>query len=275
MTYQTSNHNRNRFIGITEAGDAGNDLSWYHTLRTDERYLGAVLVTKSGEKEAFQEKALKLLNYKPLIVHFGCTGWGGTAMEPGCTDPDTLIASIRTFIDNGFPASNIVFRTNPIIPTDEGLKRAEYVLRQANNILPDVKRRRLSIYDDYHSAREEMQKRGYEAIDSVTKWKNEMERRPTRAQIETVADMILSLHDDLTYELCAEPELGEFMPEKFHWCGCISEIDCALMGIEVPENMPRNGQKRFGCQCLQFKKELLSHKCRCCNNCAYCYWGRS
>lgn len=261
------------FIGITEAGDAGHNLSWYETLLSEEKYLGAVLITKSGDKLPFQEKALELIKHKPCIVHFDCTGWGGTQMEPNVAPPERMVDSIRSFIDAGFPARNIVLRIDPIIPTKEGLARAEHVLKLRQQIIPDVKRIRVSIYDDYHKAREEMARRGYEPIDDVTKWKNEQERRPTSEQIKMVADMLLPFEWQV-YELCAEPELAEFCPDRFNWCGCISEIDCRIMGIEVPPGMGRNGQNRFGCQCLRFKKELLSSKTRCPNNCAYCYWGR-
>ena len=64
-----------RLIGMTEAGDAGRDLSWYDKLISQNIFAGAILVTKYGQDEDFQTKALDLLrNHKPCIIHFGCTG---------------------------------------------------------------------------------------------------------------------------------------------------------------------------------------------------------
>ncbi len=263
-------------IGMTEAGDAGRDLSWYDKLLKDDIFGGAILITKYGQNPEFQEKAMELIKKKPCIIHFGCTGWGGTAMEPGNVNPEVLLQSIRTFIDSGFPVQNIVLRVDPIIPTSEGIKKAKTVINLANEIIPDVKRIRISIYDDYYNAREEMIKRGYAPVDNIVKRKNETERRPTDYQISLVAYALIgAAKQGQVFELCAEPELGEFMPNRFIWSGCLSKKDCEIMDIEVPDNIGINGQSRYGCRCLIMKKELLSKKKRCPNNCAYCYWGKS
>lgn len=261
------------YIGMTEAGDVGWDLSWYDKIKNDENCLGGILITKAGSNQRFQEKALDLIRFKPIIIHFGITGWGHTAMEPGNDDARTLVTSIRHFIDNGFPASNIVIRIDPIIPTSEGIRRAQTVVRLVNELLPDVTRIRISIYDDYHHARTEMINRGYAPIDHVTKWKNEMERRPSEQAIRLISDALVSTaRYGQKFELCAEPELETYDPETFIWSGCLSHKDCEIMGITVPENIGINGQNRYGCKCLMMKKELLTNKRRCHNDCAYCYW---
>lgn len=271
-----NNTSRNPLVGMTEAGDAGRDLSWYDKLIANPRFAGAILITKYGQDASFQAKAKELFSQKPCIIHFGCTGWGGSPMEPGNVSPEEYINSIRTFIDSGFPATNVVLRIDPIIPTPEGLERAKNVVSLAKNIIPDVKRIRISIYDDYHAARQEMSRRGYAPIDHNTKWKNEMERRPTPEQVSRVAGALLSIaKPDQTFELCAEPELSQFMPDTLKWFGCLSQLDCDIMGITVPEEIGINGQSRYGCRCLMMKTELLSNKRRCPNNCAYCYWGRN
>ena len=187
-----------KLIGMTEAGDAGRDLTWYDKLIKDDNYVGAILITKYGHRPEFQDKALDLLlNHKPCIIHFGCTGWGNTPMEPGNPTPETLLRSIRAFIDRGFPAKNCVLRIDPIIPTTEGIARAKDTLRLAAEIIPDITRIRIriSIYDDYHCSREEMIRRGYPPIDNITKWKSEQERRPTPIQVRTVAQSLLSVVD--------------------------------------------------------------------------------
>ena len=263
-------------IGMTEAGDAGRDLSWYEKLKNTNNFVGAILITKYAQDAHFQAKALDLFQTKPFILHIGCTGWGGTAMEPGNVEPEVLLHSIRNFIDSGFPASHCVLRIDPIFPTTEGVARAQNVLNLAKQLIPDVKRVRISIYDDYHAAREEIIKRGMEPIDNITKWKSEAERRPTPEQIRLVAESLLAVADpSLIFELCAEPELSRTYPDRFKWFGCLSRTDCDILNIEVPAGIGINGQNRYGCRCLKMKRELLSHKTRCPNNCAYCYWGCS
>lgn len=269
-------------IGMTEAGDAGIDFSWLNRLNhgysnrgyrlANEAYVGAILITKAGHRPEFQDHVRQL--DVPCIIHFGCTGWGGTAMEPRNPRPVEMTSAIRDFIDSGFPAERCVLRIDPIIPTDQGIDRALSVLMAAKATIPDVKRIRVSIYDDYHHSREEMVRRGFEPVDTVTKWKNEQERRPSPTQVALVAKALASEAPNQIFECCAEPELAAHMPDHFVWTGCLSKQDLAIMGIEMPTGIGINGQNRFGCRCLMMKRELLSNKVRCPNNCAYCYWGR-
>lgn len=265
-----------KYIGMTEAGDAGWDTRWYDKIMNSDSYAGAILITKAPYRDNFVEKVLNLIKHKPCIVHADITGWGGSDMEPGIKDPEYVLKSVRDLIDKGLPAQNTVLRVDPIIPTTEGLSRAASVLTLARDIIPDVTRIRISIYDDYHKSREEMCNRGYPAIDNFTKWKNERERRPSRNQINTVAQMIIAAAaPDQMFECCAEPELANAYPNRFSWTGCLSYKDCEIMGVEVPDDIGINGQNRYGCRCLMMKRELLDKKKRCPTNCAYCYWGRN
>ena len=67
-------------IGITEAGDAGLDLSWGERLSIVD---GAVLVTKCISP-GFLDLALK--HKDKLIIHTTFTGYGRTVVEP-CVPP--------------------------------------------------------------------------------------------------------------------------------------------------------------------------------------------
>lgn len=264
------------YIGMTERGDAGIDFSWHEKLLKNDSYAGAILITKAPSNSIFQAKALDLIKHKPAIVHAGITGWGQTPMEPVAKNAETSLRSLRTFIDNGFPARNIVIRIDPIIPSPEGIKRAQHVVTLASEIVPDIERIRISIYDDYHNSRAEIVHRGYQPIDNITKWKSKLERRPTPEQVKLVAEALLEVaRPGQIFELCAEPELAKAYPDQFHWYGCLSRKDCAIMGIEVPKYVTINNQKRFGCRCLMMKRELLNEKKRCPHNCAYCYWGQN
>lgn len=263
------------YIGMTEAGDAGIDLSWYDKALQSDSCAGVILVTKGVAHAKFHDKVLDFITHKPAILHAGITGWGKTPMEPNVPSPVDSINALRVLIDDGFPADHVVLRVDPIFPNDEGLKRAQHVIMLARQVLPDVTRIRVSIYDDYYRSRQEIISRGYPPIDNVTEWKNELARRPTPNQVDAVAKALLAVaRPDQIFEVCAEPELAAAYPDRFKWFGCLSEIDCNLMNITVPTGTGINGQNRFGCRCLRMKRELLSHKTRCPHNCAYCYWGR-
>ena len=259
-------------IGITERGDAGRDLSWLPKLKQNGLD-GVILITKSADLPDFQQALLSAHNITQTILHATITGWGGTAMEPNVSDVDTVIDSLRTLIQSGYPAERIVLRVDPVIPTDEGIARACNVLSIARTRLPDIHRIRISIYDDYHKAREEMLRRGYPAIDTMQKWKNEMERRPSDDQIMAVGYALAQTRPDIQYECCAEPELVEKFPANFSAIGCVSAKDLSIMNLPQPSQTLQNMQHRFGCLCLSAKRELLTNKRRCANNCAYCYWG--
>lgn len=264
-----------KLIGMTEAGDAGWDLSWYQTLQKDT-YAGAILITKSVGRQEFKDAVLRFQKdvSKPFIIHADITGWGSTPMEPNVLPPETSIRAVRELIDSGIPSENFVLRVDPIIPTTEGIERAISVLKLRQQIIPDVSRIRISIYDDYRHSRAGMIDRGYQPVDNITKWKSETERRPTPDQIKLVGEALINVEPDIVFELCAEPELRQAYPDHFRWFGCLSKRDCKIMNVPVPDDIGVNGQNRFGCRCLKMKKELLTRKQRCPNNCAYCYWAR-
>ena len=261
-------------IGITERGDAGRDLSWYDKMLIDDTVEGAVIITKNIDSADFRSKLLDMhKNGKPCILHATVTGWGFSPMEPRVATTETAIDHIRKVIDDGFPADRIVLRVDPIIPTPEGMQKAYSVITRANITIPDVKRIRISVYDDYHGARDEMIARGYAPIDTFGKWKNEQERRPSRTAIQSIIKMLIQTNNVGTrvFECCAEPELAKAHPSIFVEQGCVSEQDYLLMGLVPPLSLP-NKYARFGCKCLSTKKELLTEKKPCPNNCAYCYW---
>jgi hypothetical protein len=131
-------------IGITEAGDAGLDLSWVDKLNLVD---GAILISKNLTP-AFCEKALE---YKDkLIIHATITGWGGTILEPNIPKPPVQINQILSLIHNGFPANKIVIRIDPIIPYGKGCVRALYIFE--NLIRLGFNRYRVSILDSMSNA---------------------------------------------------------------------------------------------------------------------------
>lgn len=80
-------------IGITEAGDAGLDLSWEDKLQNVDR---AVLITKNITPEFIK---LVIRNKDKLIVHTTITGYGGTIIEPNVPCPDEAFAHLSDLVD--------------------------------------------------------------------------------------------------------------------------------------------------------------------------------
>ena len=68
-------------IGITEAGEAGLDLSWVKKLDTVD---GAVVITKCISPEFYDAV---LANKDKLILHATFTGYGHSVLEPNVPPP--------------------------------------------------------------------------------------------------------------------------------------------------------------------------------------------
>lgn len=89
-------------IGITEAGDAGLDLSWVDKMNQVD---GAILITKCASPD-FYDAALK---YKDsVIIHTTFTGFGHSVLEPFVPAPYDEFDAITTLVDGGFPKNKIV-----------------------------------------------------------------------------------------------------------------------------------------------------------------------
>lgn len=254
-------------IGFTERGDAGRDLSWYDKCLAG-KCDGAIVITKLLTPEC-REKLLNL--YKagfPVILHCGCTGWGGTYMEPNVPGLHVQLHSLKELLRDGFPLRNVVLRVDPIIPTDEGLMRAQSVLNSALSIgiLPSGCRVRISVVDMYRhvNTRFEMAKITSPYGDAFA---------PSQNCLKYVRSALGVFHyrDGIVFETCAEPALYNLNTEMFVQRGCISKTDLDIMGLSYDKEST-NPQGRSGCLCLGCKVELLENKHRCPNGCLYCYW---
>lgn len=243
-------------IGITERGDAGIDFSWYNKLSTVD---GAVIITKKLS-DAFNNKLLTAS--KPVILHCTCTGWGGSWLEPNVNDYRTQLDYLTKLINAGFPAERIVLRVDPIIPTEEGLRRARAVLDYVlDNNIP-VSRIRFSIYDEYNHVKERLRSLGHDSFYNGSFY----------APKFMMDDVISTLSKyPFTFETCAEDALAA-KSDKFISTGCVSLTDIALMQLPAPSSLTENMQNRRGCHCLSCKTELLTSKTQCPNGCVYCYW---
>lgn len=256
-------------IGFTERGDGGRNLDWIAACK-NRKVDGAVIVTKTLTASCGYGM-LELHNEGfPLILHATTTGWGGTPMEPHVYDYHTQLSAVQHLIQEGFPADRVVIRVDPIIPKQEGLARAEAVIRQANRMgLLEQGRLRISVLDEYTHTKTRMQSRGYTPCYPSGQF------YASPGQFKAVAELLDNLNRKLglTFETCAEPMLSKYMTtNSIRHTGCLSEEDLRRMGLPMPDKKAVNGQNRHGCLCLTCKTELLSRRHPCANQCAYCYW---
>lgn len=251
-------------IGFTERGDAGIDLSWYDKCKAGACD-GTILITKRLTPDC-RAKILDLYNSGlPTILHCTCTGWGGSVFEPNAYKPDEQLASLKQLISDGFPARNAVLRIDPIIPTEEGFRRAKKVVEVAEclGLLPGL-RIRISVYDEYAHVKERLTAHGIKPV-----YADGCKYASGPMLVETAHFLSQFPYG---FETCAEPLLtrhakrGQVVP-----IGCLSKKDLEIMGLQYDGNYT-NPQQRYGCLCLGCKKELLENKRRCPVGCLYCYW---
>lgn len=235
-------------FGITEAGDAGLDLSW-----VDKLYDGNIIITKHLTNENVKLIEALLANKDKIILHVTCTGFGGSKMEPNVPQPKEVYESVKNLIQLGFPVSHIVLRTDPIIPTKQGIAHAVNVW----NMFKDsgITRVRYSIIDMYkHTAERIMKAYGRVPFEGF---------RAPQHMIDDVLANIDNFRDTYQFEACAEN-----LPDRV---GCISKKDYEILGLDT-STIKEGGFQRSTCACCAGKTELLTNKKRCPSGCLYCYW---
>lgn len=253
-------------IGITEAGDAGLDLSWVGKLDTVD---GAVVITK-GITSGFHKAVLA--NKDKLIVHATITGFGGSVLEPNVPPASKELIAIKTLVNDGFPIEKMVIRVDPIIPTEKGIYTAADVIKTFMHF--GFSRFRVSIIDMYPHVRERFKGAGLPLPYGESGF------LPSAKQVHAVDEMLkevseywqsltgqVPFSDGLRIEGCAEPGLTNVIH-----CGCISDYDLNLLGLPVNSEMDSAGYQRPHCMCYSGKRELLKSKKRCGHGCLYCYW---
>lgn len=250
-----------KFIGITERGDAGLDLSWANLNK--EKFDGIVLITKNATKQ-FQEKVFELINsgFKNIIIHFTCTGCGNTKIEPFVPSPTEQLKRMHVMIDNGFPVSHCVLRIDPIIPTEEGIRKFHSVMKSDFVKNNPTLRIRISILDKYEHIRGDLNRILHTSYDESSFF-------PSNSEIQLVKNA-LEQYPERIFETCAE----KYLTQRTANCvavGCISRKDYEIFGID-PESVDQSAYTRNQCLCLASKKELLKNKKKCPHQCVYCYW---
>lgn len=235
-------------IGITEAGDGGLDLSW-----TDKLYDINIIITKhlTPNNEKLLHALLK--NSDRIIVHCTCTGYGKTFIEPNVPMPNEVYDGVSKLISLGFPTSQIVLRTDPIIPTNKGIECVKGVWSLFSDL--GIERCRLSIIDMYPHV-----KKRFEDVCGIVPFDSFTAPKDMIANVNKAIKNNQSLYKH--FESCAE-NIGERI-------GCISKRDFEILGLPFDNEI--GGFQRKGCLCVAGKTELLNNKKRCPSGCIYCYW---
>lgn len=243
-------------VGITEAGDAGVDLSWIDKIREVD---GVILVTKDVSGEQFQTAVLH--NKEKIILQATVTGYGGTIVEPNVITKEDQLTSLNTLVWKGFPKEQIVVRVDPIIPTAKGLIVAKNTIQMFAE--HGYTRFRISVIDMYPHVRRRFANAGLPLVYGGG-------FSPSKNQLNMVDKMLQEVnkqYDTISIEACAEPGLS--IPLQI---GCISSKDLQLIGLTSDIENEGIGFQREGCMCYGGKTELLKNRKQCVHKCLYCYW---
>jgi len=248
-------------IGITEAGDAGVDLSWEKKL---EKVDGAILITKNVSRDF---RAAVMRNSSKVIVHATVTGFGGTVLEPNVPLARESLENVMLLLCDGFTQERVVIRVDPIIPTEKGLNTALATIEMF--MAEGFSRYRISVIDMYQHVRERFIKNGLPLPYGDKMYAGTEQMCLVDAMLleaKAFWEYLGNRPGELRVESCAEPWLKEPIS-----CGCISSYDLSLLGLD-PNESDSVGPQRQHCMCYSGKKELLSFRHPCRHNCLYCYW---
>lgn len=248
-------------FGITEAGDASINYEWEEKLNEID---GCILITKNLT-EKFRNKLL-MYKDKSIILHVSCTGYGKTVLEKNIPTYKETIENLKDLLNRGWDIRRTVFRIDPIIPTKKGIELFETVLETAKKEIPDLKRFRISVMDNYPHIRERFAKVGLPELYSNYFQASFSEFQELNKKIRDLKEKYL----DISIESCAETKLPD--TERL---GCVSEKDFNILGL-ILDNTQLKGQRK-NCLCVCSKKELLTYKYNQtgynhCYGCLYCYW---
>lgn len=256
-------------IGITETYEPSYDMRWTENLKdinfiitknlTDELITNIVTLHRSGVK---------------FLLHATCTGWGGEFLEPNVPSPESYKIQLEKLLKLGFPKSQIVLRTDPIIPSRAGFAKFVKVLRLMRDL--EIKRVRLSVMDLYPHVYTRLLGRFGDAIETQEIFEAYSLRPDGSSRYFNAKKYWFDKLD----QLCAMPEFKNYefesCGEKFDFLyidkiGCVSEKDLSVFGLKRGDLCA--GGNRLTCSCLN-KEQIIPggmSRGRCPNQCIYCY----
>lgn len=237
-------------VGITEAGEPAFNLDLFKGL-----YRANIIITKSLTDSLIE----KLIEYKDkVILHLTCTGYGGTNLEPLVPTKEKTRIQLQKLLDKGFPASQIVLRIDPCIPTGKGRNTAYEVAKLFSDT--GIKRLRFSILDMYTHVKER-----FVNANIPVPYTSFHASADSRKEVMTGLKIIGERYG-YAIEACAEPGIKSIP--------CISEKDLEILGLNQVIELKSSSNQRSTCGCPANKYELIRngrpHRCE--NKCVYCFW---
>ena len=245
-------------IGITEAGDPALDKSWVNKLKD-----GNIIVTKNP-KPIYTELLLAATDHKNVILHATVTGYGRTEIELNVPPPAMVVGEVRRLIENGFPAKNVVYRVDPIIPNGAFFTVSKKAIELGKRLTEyGVTRARYSFIDMYPHTKQRFTKAGFGEL--VKEYNDRFTIDAAKAKI--FAAQVEELFHQAGFVIAES--CGEYAGTRV---GCVSEKDIEILGLNVNDIQSPEHIQRKSCNCIGNKVELLSSKKQCGHGCLYCYW---
>jgi DNA repair photolyase len=238
-------------IGVTEAGEVAFNLDVF-----DRLYSGNIVITKRLTDKLIE----KLVEHKDkIILHLTITGFGGSRIELFVPRAIDTHKGLTKLLEAGFPASHVVLRVDPIVPTERGINTALDVIRAFSGL--GIKRVRFSFLDNYKHVKDRFEKEGipelyggefHAPLELRLEYAKKIEETAKNAGFESI-------------EACGEPGIESI--------SCLSQKDIDILGLTDQITLEGSAEQRKSCHCPANKSELLRvkpHQCE--NKCLYCYW---
>lgn len=203
--------NKEQKIGVTESGEIAFNLEAF-----DRLYKGNIIITKRLTDKVIE----KLVEHQDkVILHLTVTGMGGTRIEPFVPKTEETHAKLVKLIEAGFPASHVVIRLDPIVPTERGMNTALNVIAAFGGL--GIKRLRFSFLDNYKHVKTRFKKEGIPELYGGEFHAPLEERLAHAKKIEEMA------HDAgfESVEACGEPGIESI--------SCLSQKDIDLSLIHI------------------------------------------
>ena len=238
-------------VGITESGEIAFNLNVF-----DNLYLANIIISKRLTN-ALIDKLIE--NKQKIIFHLCITGWGNSELEPFVPTLETSRKKFGILIERGFPIEQCVLRIDPVIPTDEGIRKMYGVVKAFCD--SGIKRVRFSVLDMYKHVKKRFEKKGLEVPFNTF-------HAPLIYRKRIYEDLCnFGKVYGFEVESCAEPGI-ESVP-------CLSQKDIDILGLTNKVKLVGNKGQRTNCHCSSNKTELIKSKSkakRCNNGCLYCFW---
>lgn len=219
-------------VGIGRDSDA----AFY---RFDQRLLVKVVITKHLTKNRKDLINKLIINSDSVILHVGCSGYGGTAFEPKVPQIHKVVEGVQELIRYGFPVEQMVLRVDPIFVNQKGLKKFGDVLTAFKS--SGITRVR---YVKFTPSKEVDQR----FLDRFGKIPEEFSNANDR--LEEFVDSF----GYYTFESC------------FRGTGCLSKRDLEIFGMDPGEFLVNSGR----CKCISGAVELSGSSRLCTGGCIYC-----